>query len=260
VGQATGAVVVLDTAATDCTLNVQGGTLSAPSIAVDGSSASAACLSGGQLTTQALTVQGNLRIQGGTLQAGTISTGQQTADQFAGLAAPGVPAATCPGSACPDGTNFNSGQTYRLLPGDYTQWLNVNSGSTLCLAPGTYYLDAGWNVGAALRPLGSTGCPALPAGTTDPGVTLYVHGGGTLQLNSGADLSSLSAPQSGPYAGLFYWQASGDGLYLNTPVASSGAWYAPNAALTLNSGAALSASTVIVKDLTVNGGATVTVP
>jgi hypothetical protein len=259
VGQATGQVVVLDTAATDCTLIVQGGALSASSIAVDGSSASAACLSGGQLTTQALTLHGGLSTQGGTLQAGTVS-GQKIADPLAGLAAPSVPTATCPGTACPDGTNLNSGGTYRLLPGHYTQWLNLNSGSTLCLAPGTYYLDAGWNVGTALRPFGSTGCPALPAGATDPGVTLYVHSGGTLQLNSGADLSALSAPRSGPDAGLFYWQASGDGLYLNAPVASTGAWYAPTAAFTLSSGAALHASALIVKDLTVNSGATVTAP
>jgi hypothetical protein len=254
--QGNGQVIVLDAGAADCTLNVQGGTLTATSLAVDGASANAACLNGGQLTAQTTTLggAGAIRNQGGTLRAGTVITGQQTADPFAGLAAPGVPAAACPGSACPDGTNFNSGQTYRLLPGYYTQWLNFNSGSTICLAPGTYYLDGGWNVNTALLPYGSAGCPALPAGATDPGVTLYVHTA-SLQLNSGASISALSAPQSGPYAGLFYWQATGDGLYPNAAATVNGAWYAPNAALTLNSGASLTASQVIVKDLTINGGA-----
>jgi hypothetical protein len=251
-------VIVLYGGASDCTLNVQGGTLSATSLAVDGAGANAACLSGGQLTTQSTTLQGSgpIRNQGGTLQAGTIITGQQMADPFAGLAAPGVPAATCPVSACPDGTNFNSGQTYRLLPGYYTQWLNLNAGSTICLAPGSYYLDGGWNVNTSLQPYGSAGCPALPSGVNDPGITLYFHTG-SLQLNSGASVSALSAPQSGPYSGLFYWQASSDGLYLNGAATINGAWYAPTAALTLNAGAGLSAGQVIVKDLTVNGGASV---
>jgi hypothetical protein len=254
---ANGQVLVLDAGANNCTLTIQGGTLSATSLAVNGAGSAAVCPNVGTIGARTLTIQGGIRNQGGTVQAGTISTGQQTADPFAGLVAPSVPIATCPGSACAGGTNFNRGQTYQLLPGHYTQWLNFNSGSIVCLAPGTYYLDGGWNVNAAVLPYGHTGCPTLPAGAADPGVTLYFHTG-SMQLNSGATMSGLSAPQSGPYSGLFYWQASRDGLYPNAGVGIGGAWYAPSAALTLNSGAAMSASQVIVKDLTINSGASLT--
>jgi hypothetical protein len=133
------------------------------------------------------------------------------------------------------------------------------TGSLICLAPGIYYLDGGWNVSIDLLPYGSKGCPALPAGSTDPDVILYFDSG-SLQLNSGAKLSNLSAPQSGPYSGLLYWQASSDGLYPNATVGINGAWYAPNAQLTLNSSAALAASQVVVKDLTVNSGSALTPP
>ncbi len=44
-------------------------------------------------------------------------------------------------------------------------------------------------------------------------MTLYVHMG-SLQLNGGAGVSALSAPWGGPYSGLFHWQPSSDGLYL----------------------------------------------
>ena len=63
----------------------------------------------------------------------------------------------------------------------------------------------------------------------------------------------------GDYAGLFYWQVGSSALTLNGSVSiSSGAWYAPSGTAVLNSGAALTVSALVTKDLTVNGGATLT--
>ena len=258
-GQGNGQVIVLDSGANSCNLNLQGGTINATSLAVNGAGANAACLNGGSLAASTITVQGGLQNQGATYQTGNLITGQQTADPLAGLTAPSVPSADCPGAACPEGANFNSGQTYNLLPGYYNGWLNFNSGSLICLAPGAYYVDGGWNLNTELFPYGSKACPAVPAGASDAGVTLYFHTG-SLQVNNGGSTLLLSAPQSGPYAGILYWQADGTGLYPNGKVGGNGAWYAPNAQVVLNSGVTFTANQVIVKDLTVNSNATLTAP
>jgi len=251
-----GRVGVLDMSGSDCHLVVQGGTVSASALTVNGSSRNALCLNGGVISTTAVTVQGGVRKQGGVI-TGTVSTNQPAAtDPLSATVAPSKPGVSCPGAACPDGTNFNAGGTYRLLPGYYNQTLNFNNGATICLAPGTYYLDASWNVGTVLRPYGSSGCPAVPTGTTDTGVLLYFHAG-ILQLNSGGDVTRLSALTSGPDAGVLYWQASAAS---NAPNGAfgGGAWYEPVGSLTLNSGTTFTATLLIVADLMVNGGATLT--
>jgi hypothetical protein len=258
-GQGNGEVLVLDGGANSCNLTVQGGTLTTDNLAVNGGSAGATCLNGGSITAKTTTLQGGIRNQGGTLNTGNLVTGQSTADPLVGLTAPSVPSLTCPGAACPNGTNFNSGQTYNLLPGYYNGWLNFNSGSIVCLAPGTYYVDGGWNLNTELFPYGSKACPNVPGSGSDAGVTLYFHSGG-LQVNTGGSTLLLSAPQSGPYAGILYWQAGSNGLYPNGKIGGNGAWYAPQAQLVLNSGVTFNANQVIVKDLTVNGNANLSAP
>jgi len=253
----TGGVVVLDGSSSTCHLLVQGGTLTAGTVAVNGTNSSSLCLNGGSVSATTISVQGGVRNQGGTL-TGTVHTSQPaTGNPLAGMATPAVPSAVCPGAACPNGTNINSGGTYLLLPGHFTTGLNINSGATVCLAPGVYYLDGTWNVNGKLLPYGSSGCPALPAGVTDPGVLLYFQSG-YLQLNSGANMSQLSAMASGAYAGVLYWQVSSTSVSENAAFAG-GAWYEPAGQLTLNSGASLTASTLVVKDLTINSSASVQV-
>src|SRR6185312_4125672 len=119
--------------------------------------------------------------------------------------------------------------------------------------------DGGWNLNTELFPYGSKACPNVPGSGNDAGVTLYFHTGG-LQVNSGGSTLLLSAPQSGPYAGILYWQAGANGLYPNGKVGGNGAWYAPQAQLVLNSGVTFNANQVIVKDLTVNGNANLSAP
>jgi hypothetical protein len=146
-----------------------------------------------------------------------------------------------------------------LSPGTYAVPINVNSGATVCLAPGIYTLNAGWTLNAALHSYGSSGCPALPQGTTEPGVLLYFHQG-SVQINAGGSMSGLSASRSGPYAGLLYWQAGATAVALKGPTPfAGGAWYEPAGALILNSKATMSASAVIVAGLTLHSGTTLAV-
>jgi hypothetical protein len=161
---------------------------------------------------------------------------------LATLPAPIAPAAACPGAACPDGTTINGGRTGRMLPGTYTSGIIANSGATVCVAPGVYVLKASWTLNSAvLRLYGSTGCPALPSGVSDPGVLLYFAKGNVV-VNSGGHFTQLRAMQSGPYAGLLYWQAGSESTYLNGSVGfAGGAWYQPKGTLTLNGSTRLTA-------------------
>lgn len=121
-------------------------------------------------------------------------------------------------------------------------------------------LQASWTLNsAALRPYGSAGCPALPGGTTDPGVLLYFARGHVV-VNGSGDLTRLRAMGSGPYAGLLYWQADSESTYLNGSMGfAGGAWYEPKGMLTLNGSTRLTAPYVAAATITVNGGTALTV-
>jgi len=253
-----GRALVLDTGTGSQHLLLNsGGALTAGELDVNGTNAQAVWVNGrAVISATTIALQGGLFNQGGTVSGTRVAHPAAFADPWAGVAPPTTPSATCPGAACPDGTNFNSGGTYRLLPGHYTQGLNLNNGTTLCVAPGVYDLDGNWNLNTALHPYGSSGCPALPAGTSDPGVLLYFHSGSP-QLNSGGDLTHLVAPMSGAYAGMLVWIASATNLSENGAIAGGG-WYQPSGSLTLNAGAHLSVPWLIAKDLVVNGALTIT--
>jgi hypothetical protein len=253
----TGKLIVLDTSGTSSHLLVQGGQATAGEIDVNGTSSSAlSLLAGSTISATVVNVQGGLRNQGGTI-IGRVATNQPAvSDPMSGLPRPAKPSATCPGSACPGGSTFTTG-TYNISPGYYTAVLNVNSGATVCLSPGIYWIDAGWTVNgnASLRPYGSSGCPTLPPGVTDPGVLLYFDNG-ILQINSGSDLTRLAAMATGPYLGLLYWQVSSASVYVNGGF-KGGAWYEPGGAVTLNSGASITAPWIIAKNVTLNAQATI---
>ncbi len=253
-----GRALVLDTGTGSQHLLLNsGGTLTAGDLDANGTNAQAVWVnSHAVISATTIALQGGLFNQGGAVTGTRVAHPAAFTDPWAGVAPPPTPSATCPGAACPDGTNFNSGGTYRLLPGHYTQGLNLNNGATLCVAPGVYDLDGSWSLNTALHPYGSSGCPALPGGTRDPGVLLYFHSGSP-QLNSGGDLTQLVAPVSGAYAGLLVWIASAPNLSENGAIAGGG-WYQPSGSLTLNAGAHLSVPWLIAKDLVVNGALTIT--
>jgi len=253
-----GRALVLDTGTGSQHLLLNsGGALTAGDLDANGTNAQAVWVnSHAVISATTIALQGGLFNQGGTVTGTRVAHPAAFTDPWAGVASPPTPSATCPGAACPDGTNFNSGGTYRLLPGHYTQGLTLNNGATICVAPGVYVLDGSWSLNTTLHRYGSSGCPALPTGTNDPGVLLYVHSGSP-QLNSGGDLTQLVAPVSGAYAGLLVWIASATNLSENGAIAGGG-WYQPSGSLTLNAGAHLSVPWLIAQDLTLNGALTIT--
>lgn len=260
---ASGVLQALGQTSASCGLLLNGGSTvtAAGGVTVNGTSTSALCLNGGStLSSSSTSVQGGVQNNNSTVY-GPLQTQQPAAADFlAGLPAPAAVGASCPGAACPGGGNLNGGHTYQLLPGTYTQAVTVNGGATVCVAPGVYVLRASWTLNStALRPYGSAGCPALPSGTTDPGVLLY-FAQGHVTLNGSADLSRLQAMQTGPYAGLLYWQADNESTALNDSSRfAGGAWYEPNGTLTLNGGAQLTAPYVAARTITANGGTAITV-
>jgi hypothetical protein len=235
-----------------------GALLTAPAVAVNGSSAHALCVdTDARLSAGAISVQGGVLRHGGALSTTPQVGHAAAANWLATLRPPAPPAASCPGAACPDGTKLVAPGTYRLLPGTYRVTINVNSGATVCVAPGTYVLQASWNLDAPLRPYGSADCPAVPSGTS-PGVLLY-FARGHVQCNSRGGLTLLRSMRRGPYRGLLYWQAGRGTTAIDGAGFAGGGWYEPAGALILNSGTTLSAPFVAAATITVNARARLTV-
>jgi hypothetical protein len=125
-------------------------------------------------------------------------------------------------------------------------------GAGTVFAPGMYLVTGAMKINAN----------SIVCGT---GVTFYISGSGSVTINGGADVQ-FSAPSSGTYAGILFYQDRSDTSSAkvngNSNSFFQGAMYFPSAALdfsgtgsTLNSGAAY---TLIVSDsLTVGGNATV---
>ena len=153
-------VVLLDGSSASCTLLIESGTLTASSVAVDGSNSAAACLNGGTLTASTITVHGGLRNQGGTVHGAVSSQAAATADPFAALPAPSAPSGACPGSACPGGATMNAG-SYTLSPGTYSQPVTLNSGVTACLKSGIYVLNGSWTINGGSKLVACS--PPVPA-------------------------------------------------------------------------------------------------
>jgi hypothetical protein len=259
---AAGNLLALNQDSVECHLLLNSGAAvsAAGTASINGTSGSALCINSAKISASTIEVQGGVRNNNGTVQGTLLTRQPATADLLASLPAPTAPAAACPGAACPDGTTINSGRTGRLLPGTYTSAIVANNGATVCVAPGVYVLKGSWTLNsAALRLYGSTGCPALPSGISDPGVLLYFAKGNVV-VNGSGDFSQLRAMASGPYAGLLYWQAGSESTYLNGSVGfAGGAWYQPKGTLALNGSTRLTAPYVATAAITVNGGTMLTV-
>jgi hypothetical protein len=260
-------MVVLDTANTTGHLLLnQSASVTASTIAVNGNNNAATTINAGStLTANTITLQGGLVNNGGTVNGTLIQhTGTPAPDPLAGLTPPSVPSATCPGTACPGGPNYTSGGIYNLLPGHYTQALGFPQDTTFCVAPGIYYIDASWTLNQGDQFLPGTATsgkhPTCSPPQGDPGVLLYFHSG-NITINQGVTFTHLSGMQSGPYAHLLYWQVGSNSVMINQGSSvSGGTWYEPAGALVLNQSAEhVAVPQLIVKDLTVNAGSTVTV-
>jgi hypothetical protein len=105
--------------------------------------------------------------------------------------------------------------------------LSIQAGATATLNPGVYYINGNLSVagGASL------------SGTD--GVTFYITNGGTVSITGGAAMN-LTAPTSGAYKGILFYQDAADTSKFKFAGGTSGTingiFYIPGAQLDLNGG------------------------
>ncbi len=195
--------------------------------------------SGAHISAGSVGVVGNAMINSGAHVSPTPVSGIAVfGDPLGGLATPAT------SGSCTTLQPVNSGNTANLSPGYYCG-LNANSGSTVNLAAGNYSFDGSVNIdsGSSLN------------GT---GVMLYFQSG-TIQINSGARVD-LSAPTSGTYSGILFFQDRQDSTPPNLDSGAqetlTGALYFPDATITLNSGNWANIYSILVaSNIVVNSGA-----
>jgi hypothetical protein len=141
--------------------------------------------------------------------------------------ASGLPQLTA--GSCVLGSNWTSYDTnsVTLSPGTYCGGINFNSGvKTINLNPGIYHVKADWNINGAT--------------VNATGVTLYFDSNSNFQLNGKTQLN-LSAPTSGPTAGLAMYEKYGLGqgtraIDARGGINITGVIYFPTKQLNFNSG------------------------
>lgn len=243
-GSANYCVVVLDSSAYGALTMNGGSNLQAScGVIVDSNSSTAAIFNGGVIVKTSV-----LNIHGGVLNNGNNSlTPSPTAgtavysDPLSNLTKPTVGA--CGTSTAPPfyGSQSliteNSGQNWTFNPGVYCGGIQINGNATATFNPGLYIMN-----GAVIFNSGDT--------LTGSGITFY-FASGSLTMNGGAH-ANFTAPSTGTYAGILYYQDPNDAntVILNGDSTSvwQGIFYAPKAPLTLNGGSNLAAYTGIVVD------------
>jgi hypothetical protein len=240
---------------------------------------------GGGITAKSIGIVGNYsRSNNGSLSPNPQTGLAPAADPLAGLVAPTASTTTCSGSNC----NISvSGGNIVLQPGTYSSISN-SGGGTITLASGNYTITGdvtssssgsivfgtgNYTIGGKLSDTGSSSM-TFGSGTYIVGGNLNISGSGTISgtgitfytksstsVQGGSNLS-LTAPTSGPYSGVLFFQSRSDNASLTVAGGSGttvqGILYAPTAAVTLSGGSnGVTMSLDIVSDtLTVAGNGT----
>jgi hypothetical protein len=219
-------------------------------VAVDSSSSTAMVLNnGGALTATSVKVVGNCTGSCGSVTVSaapnTVTTGAPSqADPLGNLVAP------TPGTCTGQSNFYGNGNTYSPInPGTFCSGIQI-SGVTLTLNPGTYIITGGAFTTANAAHLNGTG------------VTIYLGTGASASLAGGA-IVNLSAPTTGTYAGILFYQdrsvTTGFSVTNGAGSTMTGGLYFPAAAVTFN-GAAYSNlySFLIAKTAAFSNGVAVT--
>lgn len=226
-------------------LNLNGAIIiNAPScgVVVDSSSSKAFTFSGsGSFTAKYFDVVGGYSTSGAvTLSPKPVTGSVSQADPLTFL--------TPPTSSVCTYTNYkaSTGST-TLNPGTYCNGITISGATTVTFNPGTYILMGGG--------LNVTGASILKGS----GVTFFLTQGlgysyGPLSVSS-AVVTTLSAPTSGPYYGILFYQdrSIGTGHAANTVTGSSasslsGVLYFPTTALTLSGAESAGNCLILVAD------------
>ncbi len=174
--------------------------------------------------------------------------------------------------SCAAAANVSGGHTLNLAPSGPVACYNgisASGGSTLNITnPGVIVINGSLglsggstaNFGAGLYYI--TGQFAASGGNTasGTGVTFYAASpGGSFNLSGGVNLN-LTAPTSGTYNGLLFWQAQGNTQPITLSGGASstlkGVIYAPSASLSMSGGAGSNLYTdLVVSSMALSGGA-----
>jgi streptogramin lyase len=195
---------------------------------------------------------------GNKAQVGAWASGVPVPDPLGGLIGPSVTDAT--GHPLPNYGSFvlggNSKGSYTINPGIYSQ-INVSGSANLTMNPGIYIIEGGGVAISGGASVTGTGVLIYNAGSNYPN-SGGSFGGITL---SGSGAFNLSAPNSGPYAGVLIFQSRQNTRALSISgsilTGLNGTIYAPSALLSLSGDAQLQ-SLLDVGMLNVSGGAALT--
>lgn len=234
---------------TEITTSNQINTPTGTGIQVNSSSPTAAVATNSAYTDVPVSIVGGYSTSN-SAYFGSVTTGAPVVpDPLASLPVPSVPTATSTPS-----TSYSGNGTYTMQPGLYTQSVTISNPSVVTMQPGLYYFQNG-----ASLTIESGG------GLNGSGVTLYMDGGGTINFTN-LSSTTLSAPTSGTYQGVVYFQ---DRTSTTTPtfgnnatINLSGTFYAPAAAISFqnNMDYAQYGSQLIVKDLSLANYIDVNIP
>jgi hypothetical protein len=233
-------IVVLNSTA-NAALSVSGGAnVTIPGgVVVDSSSPGAISLSGkSQLTASMIDVLGGVKTGTGSSVSPAPTTGISVPDPLAALIGPDPTGMNNYGA-----TSLNTG-SLTINPGIYSQ-IKVSKSASLTLSPGIYIIEGGGLTVTGDASISGSGVMIYNAGSS------YPSSGGKF---SGITMSStgtigLSAPLSGPYAGVLIFQSHQNTLALslsgNALTGLNGTIYAPSAALSLSGNAQLQQGLVV---------------
>lgn len=188
--QSSTCVLVLDPKASQAFLANAGARVTAPTceFQVKSTARPAAILNGGvDLNLARLCIQGDTIIDNGAKVSGLAKSCETVSDPYAGRLP--VPATGCQFSS----RNYDGNVS--MTPGVYCGWFNFNNCVKVTFAPGVYVIKGGgWNVNGGKW--------------EGNGVTFYFADTSKIQFNSGID-ALISAPTSGTYQGLLFYEADG---------------------------------------------------
>jgi len=183
-------VLALDTSAAQSILLNNNAVVSNPNcgVASNSSSATALTLDNNAQVNGPVSVRGNWSLGNNAELNGhpLISNGPTISDPYANVQLQSVPACTSQ-----SGTAGNNA-TVSLNPGHFCSGWSFSNNVTLNLSPGTYYIDQQLTFGNNTT-MNGTG-----------GVTLVINGNYAISIGNNAEIS-LTAPTSGPYAGLAFF-------------------------------------------------------
>jgi hypothetical protein len=199
---------------------------------------------------------------------GTVTCSGSTANcPVTGIPPTGDPLSfiSAPCNPCTGGSALNISTNQTVSPGTYSS-ISI-TGGIVDFLPGTYIITGNFTVNGNAQICNSTNtnCSGMP-GSANAGVTFYITNGGAVTIN-GTSTSQLSAPNSGTYAGILFYQNPSDTSTAKLDGTGTsyfqGGLYFPGAELDFG-GTSFTNSTaaytlIVVNDLKFNGTATVVI-